>query len=159
MPGERDSGELDRRALLAQVGNHHAVGSLAQCGAFEIVEPPEAYDGVDLAMARERIGTRLREASSHDYAGIGVESPRAPRNPQAFAIGAIRHSAGVDDVNVCRFIEFAAREAARAEPRFDNRGIVLIHFAAECRDRKPHRYTYSRNSRSIKPPPSTSSPR
>ena len=42
--------KLDRRALLAQVGDHHALGSRAHHRAFEIVEPAEADDRIDLAM-------------------------------------------------------------------------------------------------------------
>ena len=47
----------------------------------------------------------------HDHARLGIEAPRAPREPQTFRVGAIGHRAGVDDIDVGGLVELAALHA------------------------------------------------
>ena len=118
MPGQGHAAQLDRRAFLAQIGNHHALGRLAHHRALEIVEPAEADDRIDLAMAFESFGTRLRETSGHDDSSIRIEAARAARDAQAFAIGAIGNRAGVDDIDIGGLVELAATRPSA--PRRDS---------------------------------------
>jgi len=78
MSGESHASKLDRRAFFAKVRNHHPLGRVTHHRALQVVEPAEAYDSIYLVMAFEGLGTRLREASGHDYARVRVQPARAP---------------------------------------------------------------------------------
>jgi hypothetical protein len=163
MTVQRDRGQFNRPLFLAQIRDHHALARSRSRCAFEVVEHPESDHGINLRRFREHVGTRLRQASGHNHAGIRIEPPRAPRDTQALRVGAIGDRAGVDDIDVGLLAELAAFHPARAKPRLDDRRIVLIDLASERCDREARCHSQfacsSAIARSINPPPSTSSPR
>src|ERR1700688_4553955 len=69
---QRDSAELDWRALFAEVCNHHPLCSFAQGGAFEVVGTAQSHHGVDLGRSGEHGGIGLREASGHHHTRVWI---------------------------------------------------------------------------------------
>src|SRR5690242_5871852 len=86
----------------------------------------------------EQARIRLCQASGHDHPSIGVESPRAPRKLETLGVSAIRHGAGIDDIDIRSLVEIATLHAERTEARLDYRRVVLVDLASERRDGKPH---------------------
>src|SRR5215469_1315600 len=160
MTVERHRGHLDRRLLPAQIRDHHALDRAQSHRTLELVEPSKPDDGVDFGCLSQNIRARLRQASGHHDARLGIEPARTPRKPQAFDVGAIGNRASIDDINVGAIGELATRHAARAQSRLKYRRIVLIDLASERRDRIRVSHAYAvLTARSMNPPPSTSSPR
>src|ERR1700683_5460183 len=155
MPCQRDAAELDRCALLAQIRYHHAFGRGAEDRTLQIIEAPEAHDRIDLAMTFQHLRTRLRQTSRHYNSRVRIQAPGAPREADTFHVGAIGYGARVNDIDVGGLVELASHEAARTESRFDYCRIVLVDFAAQCRDRETHLFklnliSYCRSSAMLK---------
>ena len=111
VPVEGHCGHFDRRLFFAQVGDHHALTGSGSHGALEVVEPAKPDYSIDLRCFRQNVRIRLRQASRHDDARVRIEPPRSPRDPKTLTVGAIGNRAGVDDINVGLFSEFAANHA------------------------------------------------
>src|SRR5712664_3608070 len=158
MAFEGDRAEFDRRPLLAQVRDHHALLRASGDGALEIVEASASDYRVHPARTVQHVRIRLREAPRHNHASAGIEPPRTARKSEALRVGAVGHRAGIDDIDVGGFVELATFHSQRAETRLDYRRIILVDLASQGRDRKAHP-VYPSNARSMNPPPNTSSPR
>src|SRR5713101_3923096 len=138
MAFEGDRAEFDRRPLLAQVRDHHALLRASGDGALEIVEASEPDYRVDLARTGQHVRIRLREAPGHNHTSAGIEPPRTARKSEALRVGAVGHRARIDDIDVGGFVELATFHPQRAETRLDYRRIILVDLASQGRDRKTH---------------------
>src|SRR5690349_21878906 len=105
---ERHGTQFDWRNLLAQVGDHYPLASLAGRRLFEVAATAQSHDGIYFMCLGKQLGIRLRQTSGHDYAGGGIELARASCKPETFGVRPVSNGAGIDDIDFSRTVEFGS---------------------------------------------------
>lgn len=102
----------------------------------EIVFAAIANNQINAGEGRDSLWIEFRVATGNDEQRVGMSAVRLVYKLARTTVAKMRHSAGVDDVDIGHLIEVALLKASLMHLVADGVGIGLVHFTAQGSDGK-----------------------